>query len=604
MIQFETNPQREAYFAARGKIVLNACPGSGKTTCIVHKLPILEQECLGKYGHYSGIACLSFTNIAKHELLHKYKATHQKDLSYPHLVSTIDSFLNQYVTLPYINLIRKDIKRPKIVDDASLIDKMLRVTFQKRDGTTGTTIQKPLNQFETRSGTKIYLSYPPGKIWISADGTYTYQGKVPSASSVDPQVFQQYGKALFKWKVDNGIMTSLDSSFLALYILQNFPYIGKWLSVRFPYIVIDEAQDNSEIQHAIFDRLLELGLNHIELIGDPYQSLYEWRDARPQLFLDKYNGAGWQGLPLSQNRRSVQRIIDCFSIIRNTNDEVITSHQVTELNLPLRIYKYSLTNADAIIYDFEKECKAHGLVSNQIVVRGKKFENRMVGKTASVEPWKSELPYQMLSIMNAFRMNATKDAVNSFRKIAVELANPSLTYREQRDLIDELKSDYVFNGKLFSFLLAMPTPDLSIDQWSTAVTDLFMARLNIDVRPSFLFKMRLAGFKMVDLKKEMVARYFDKAASKDHNIPITTIHQVKGATLDAILYFFDKNSTGESVSFRDFSSATVFPSEKQRMIYVACSRPRQLLAMAFPADITDNQLKSKFGSGIQIISLP
>ena len=37
----ELNKQRQDYVDARGKVVLNACPGSGKTTTIAYKLHIL-----------------------------------------------------------------------------------------------------------------------------------------------------------------------------------------------------------------------------------------------------------------------------------------------------------------------------------------------------------------------------------------------------------------------------------------------------------------------------------------------------------------------------------------------------------------------------------
>src|SRR5689334_20557051 len=106
-MQFVVTAQREAYFKARGKIVLKACPGSGKTTCIIHKLYALEKECIKNYGKYAGIACLSFTNVAKNEILHKYKEIYGYEFNFPHLVSTIDSFINQYITLPYYNLLNK-----------------------------------------------------------------------------------------------------------------------------------------------------------------------------------------------------------------------------------------------------------------------------------------------------------------------------------------------------------------------------------------------------------------------------------------------------------------------------------------------------------------
>lgn len=40
----ELNPQREEYIKARGKVVSNACPGSGKTTTIAYKLHILIEN--------------------------------------------------------------------------------------------------------------------------------------------------------------------------------------------------------------------------------------------------------------------------------------------------------------------------------------------------------------------------------------------------------------------------------------------------------------------------------------------------------------------------------------------------------------------------------
>ncbi|MNU04167.1 hypothetical protein D3C72_2484630 [compost metagenome] len=45
-----------------------------------------------------------------------------------------------------------------------------------------------------------------------------------------------------------------------------------------------------------------------------------------------------------------------------------------------------------------------------------------------------------------------------------------------------------------------------------------------------------------------------------------------------------------------------FPDETKRLIYVALSRPKYLLAMVFPESITDKALKEKFGERIRIIT--
>ena len=111
-MNIDITPEK-SYFDARGKIILNACPGSGKTTCIVHKLSLLE-ESVNKNMEDTGIVCLSFTNNAQHQILNKYRQIHNHDFRYPHLVSTIDSF-NKYITTIF-NLLNISFGRPKIVD--------------------------------------------------------------------------------------------------------------------------------------------------------------------------------------------------------------------------------------------------------------------------------------------------------------------------------------------------------------------------------------------------------------------------------------------------------------------------------------------------------
>ncbi|MNR47728.1 hypothetical protein D3C85_1668680 [compost metagenome] len=65
----------------------------------------------------------------------------------------------------------------------------------------------------------------------------------------------------------------------------------------------------------------------------------------------------------------------------------------------------------------------------------------------------------------------------------------------------------------------------------------------------------------------------------------------------------DETGTGESVGLNSFVSSTTFPSEKQRMIYVACSRPKQFLAIGVPFKATEKELKERFGNEIEVVTL-
>jgi len=596
---FDITPERRAYLDARGLVVLNACPGSGKTTCIVHKLKILEKECLEQFGPHAGIACLSFTNRAKNEIQEKYNKAHGEYLKFPHHVSTIDSFINHFITLPYYNIIDSTFKRPKIIDDNKIINESL-LKYYKVGDVVKQSIKAPFNKFKNKSGRQLYWIYAPSDIWIELDGTYSFKGKQPSPSSVDSAHFQDYGNEIFKWKTTNGLFTSLDSAYLATRILAISPRIGTWLAKRFPYIIIDESQDNSAIQHALFDALEKCGVKNIELIGDPYQSLYEWRDAKPTLFADKYKSSVWAGLPLSNNRRSNQRIVDCFSILRSPADPKISSPGVVDLGIPITIYKYNDSNHPVILTEFETKCKSNKLINNCIVVRGNPLKEKMLGITASVDPWKTTLPISVLKIKHLYETQNIKEAVDKFRKLIFSVSNTGVGYHEQKEIEKKAKSDYNLNAALYSLLSQLPPSEISLEQWSNECINL-LKPYNNNIDTYFDFKGKINGYKMASLKKEKVKKYFQKPSSTLSNIPISTIHQVKGATLDALLCFFSEDSSGENISFTNFSSPIGFPTEKQRMIYVACSRPSQFLAMAFPATISDNDLKNTFGGEIDII---
>lgn len=592
---FDTSDESAAYLAARGKIVLNACPGSGKTTCIIRKLPLLEAECKLKFGQNVGVACLSFTNFAKNEILQRYKMVYGNGFNYPNHVSTIDSFINNFITLPYYNLLDSKFARPNIVDQDSIIDNLIATTFES-NGKIYDTIASPANRFKNKQGKPLYRSYPPSSICIHLNGDFSFKGKFPDPKIVDINEFNKYANAVFGWKKKNGFITSLDSAYLGLQLLNAFPQIGAWLVKRFPYIIIDEAQDNSEIQHSIFDKLVELGLKNLELIGDPYQSLYEWRDAKPQLFFNKFLSSSWTGLLLTDNRRSVQRIIDFFSIIRHENDVQIRSLNVEDQKHQVIVYKYTEHNMKDIVADFEKRCISKKLLDNHIVVRGKKLLHKLIGEGSVIAPWKESVPYRILNIKYLFEVNSIKEAVNELRKIFFNIVNPHLKYSEMQLVLKESKQDFLINAKLYEYLHKIPPTNQSLQSWSRACIKSFQDHFGLDLSESFIFKKMIKGYKMADLKNELVSTYFNKPATSNQNIPVTTIHQIKGATLDALLYFLDESSSGESVGLSSFVSSTSFPNEKQRMIYVACSRPKQLLAIGVPYKTTEKELKDRFGT--------
>lgn len=596
------NEERLAYLRARGKVILNACPGSGKTTTIAKK--ILELENLNEIGGHSGIACLSFTNSAKDEINEAYRKLSGKSLQFPNHVSTIDSFINKFITLPFYNLLNRDFNRPKILDHTTILDDMWKTTYVK-NGKRLDGLLRPLNnaEYKAKNNRSIFHLYPPSEIRIEPDGTFSINGNQPSAEKVERENFNNYCQLIKSKQFTKGLISTGDSAYIALYLLQKNPKISEWLGLRFPFIIIDEAQDNSIMQHSIFEELTKQGLNNIELIGDPYQSLYEWRDAKPTEFLRKYEeDDSWQSFDLTDNRRSPQNIVDVFSKVRRQNDSKINSVDCLELDDSIVIYKYNNNNHQKIIKHYDDCCSKYKYIKSCIVVRGNSLKDSLLGKKSEQRPWGVELPKSIIYAKNLYLSGDIKNSIKEIRTICIHLIHSDITdYHGLKEIEKEKSIDPSFNSLMITILAELPDFTLSVSNWTTKTQQFLKEKLNLNYNVDFKLRNRKSTYLEKATLDESVEIHFKKSYSA-FNIPITTIHQVKGQTLDSILVFFNEKKHKDNITFENISNTeNIFPDETKRLIYVALSRPIHLLAMAFPESITNEDLINKFGEKIRIV---
>jgi DNA helicase II / ATP-dependent DNA helicase PcrA len=75
---------------------------------------------------------------------------------------------------------------------------------------------------------------------------------------------------------------------------------------RFQYLIVDEFQDTSAVQHQVLALLTQDGFANVSVVGDPKQSIYGWRDALIENLID-FPGDEHR---LLTNYRSVQPILD------------------------------------------------------------------------------------------------------------------------------------------------------------------------------------------------------------------------------------------------------------------------------------------------------
>lgn len=112
-----------------------------------------------------------------------------------------------------------------------------------------------------------------------------------------------------------------DLEHLMLRLLDENNSIAEKLKGRFKYIFVDEYQDINALQQSILDKIS--GDKNVFVVGDVKQSIYAFRQAKPEIFLGRLKGAsektGKKNLPLridlSDNFRSRKGVLDFANMV-------------------------------------------------------------------------------------------------------------------------------------------------------------------------------------------------------------------------------------------------------------------------------------------------
>ena len=199
------------------------------------------------------------------------------------------------------------------------------------------------------------------------------------------KVAKVYAKRVSEVKREKGIIDFNDMEHLALSILVKkedgkFVYTetADKLANRFEEILIDEYQDSNQLQEVILNAVSKTRLtgenNNIYMVGDVKQSIYKFRLACPELFIEKYDTYGETGdnvrIELQKNFRSRENVLECandvFSHIMNKNFSGIGYDESVRLNAGFPYPEYSDSNygdeanksTDVILISSENEEEA------------------------------------------------------------------------------------------------------------------------------------------------------------------------------------------------------------------------------------------------------
>ena len=274
--------ERRTFIENLEVIDLQAVPGSGKTTALLAKLLILERKL--PFANNSGILVLSHTNVAIDEIRHKIELFCPKLFRYPNFIGTIQSFVDEFLAIPYYTTICK--KKPVRIDN-EVYDEVMKKEYSKLEYKAKSWIEKknkPENLFKNL------------RFDIDCNLVDKITGEVLLKSKNRSTTYTEIAK-IKRNVLEKGILHFDDAYFLANRYLQKYPQIKNIIQQRFSYVFVDEMQDMETHQYDLLEKLFYDDGNSTSVfqrIGDKNQSIYSsvksyciWKDRQEVLSLTK-----------------------------------------------------------------------------------------------------------------------------------------------------------------------------------------------------------------------------------------------------------------------------------------------------------------------------
>lgn len=329
-----------------------ACPGSGKTTVLLAKLKLLADRM--PFDNGAGICVLSHTNVAVNEIKEKMSDYAGKLMSYPNYVGTIQSFIDRFVTMPYLK--RKFGKSVQPVDNRTYAEHLCRIIHSwKYRQLTGLVLNDYNNGSSQFADEVDYVSAlhmrPDGALGIGKRGKALAGPNRPST--------QQFLFAQQDMLMEEGLIKYIDAFQYAEEAVRELTAdYTDLFSSRFQYVFIDEYQDCKEKQREALAKLFDPEKCCVFHIGDSDQAIYG---------SDQDTEQDWQPqgeyLVLEQSNRYGQEIADILRPLR-TGQQAITAAGGAIDYRPV-LFVYDLDTISLVMDQFILQLEEHGLTDEK-----------------------------------------------------------------------------------------------------------------------------------------------------------------------------------------------------------------------------------------------
>ena len=534
-----------------------ACAGSGKTETAIQKLIKLRTDMANHRGY---IALLSFTNTAIKTFREGYYGSVQKNIdrfSNRVCIETLDSFITKNILHPHSFHVMGCKSSPFLISGKEAFLRNSSFTYW----------------YETKLGNK----QPVPREDINNVTIRVKDNKLKFFYRIHNELFSiNNGVDVTKRLANIGAYTHELGKFWVLQTLAKNKNLLSAIVNRFPIIIVDEAQDIDLMHGLILDTLHKAGSKLI-LIGDPNQAIFEFSGADGS-FLTSFSEKIKNSYSLSTNYRSIPNIVLTANSISKRDDTAYRQQENADYGIYYILYNENQT--ENVIDNFISKVDSIGmnLDNSAVLYRGWSGIDKLLrvkelgqGKTkqlalATIKRDKNKNYKEAFDIV----VSCLSGLLTSLPINFVQIIYTDPEFK----LLKKMIWTFVRNP-----LTGLPSGGLlAKKQWHPTLKS-NITNLLTEIKKNYGYETDGRIGHIISSKKlSEEALIADSDLLKDDgkkNIRIDTVHQVKGESLEAVLYM-----PKEKKHLREMMNGT--ETELGRIGYVALTRARNFFVIGIP----------------------
>jgi DNA helicase II / ATP-dependent DNA helicase PcrA len=533
---------------ADGDFLLLACPGSGKTRSASARVARLARTPGEK------IAACSYTNIGAERIATMLDAP----IGPEHFLGTVHTFLLRYVLYPFAHTVGAK-RGPEI-----------RAGDWPTLGVHGDHRQRvALDDFRFTPTGDLVLPQKPRSVKGTPEEIIASVGDAVKARK----------RGFFK----AGIVSLDDAMWVALRLLREKHELTRAVARRFDEILIDEAQDTSELQLACIAELEKSGaLASLVLIGDLEQSIFSFQGASAAGCRALADDHGLRAIPLAENHRCSQKICNAAAhfCAREAPDKAVGPERGCEIDPEVTLYPPA--DAGQAIEQFRARLLEHEIdpANAAVLARRNAMVEALAGATASVKI--HERPERVARIAVALhRGTLTRTDVRFAERTVARCA-----FGEEftiEDLDDSGRAE--LRAAVHVFLSRLPPVKGDLRAWIAGAREALAASASrIVQKPT-----TAAGLLLKSAAQHAGVEAEGVFTPPARDLAAQTVHSIKGEDRDAVMMVVRRphgaDPTRQFQLFHAVASGAEIgkdAEEERRVTFVALTRARRYCLVALP----------------------